>query len=110
MPKVTHDNITDVVIASLGRNGEITARQREIMTSLIKHLHGFVKDTRLQHDEFLTACDYLAWAGQTYSDKRQEFILLGDILGVEVLVDMLRRRCGLCLLCRRRGDLLRQAI
>lgn len=89
MGKVTLDNITEVVTASLGQNGEITTRQREIMTSLLKHLHGFCNDVKLQHDEFLAACDYLARAGQTTDDKRQEFILLGDILGVEVLVDML---------------------
>lgn len=89
MGKVTLDNITEVVTASLGQNGEITTRQREIMTSLLKHLHGFCKNVKLQHDEFLAACNYLARAGQTTDDKRQEFILLGDILGVEVLVDML---------------------
>ena len=89
MPNVTLENITDVVIASLGENGEIAPRQREIMVSLLNHLHGFCKDVKLQHGEFLAACDYLARAGQTCSDKRQEFILLGDILGVEVLVDML---------------------
>ncbi len=87
--KVTLDNITNVVTASLGQNGEITTRQREIMTSLLSHLHGFCKDVNLQHDEFLAACDFLARAGQTTDAKRQEFILLGDILGVEVLVDML---------------------
>jgi catechol 1,2-dioxygenase len=86
---VTIDNVSDVVIASLGKYGDITDRQREIMTSLIKHLHGFCKDVKLQHSEFLQACDYLARAGQITDDKRQEFILLGDILGVEVLVDML---------------------
>ncbi len=89
MPKVTLDTITDVVIASLGETGPVTERQREIMSALIRHLHGFCKDVKLQHHEFLAACDYLARAGQTCSDKRQEFILLGDILGVEVLVDML---------------------
>lgn len=86
---ITLQNITDVVIGSLGENGEIDARQREIMVALIKHLHAFCKDVNLQHHEFLAACDYLARAGQTCDDKRQEFILLGDILGVEVLVDML---------------------
>ncbi|APZ53288.1 catechol 1,2-dioxygenase [Salipiger abyssi] len=86
---ITLENVTDVVTASLGRNGEIDARQREIMTALIKHLHAFCKDVKLQHHEFLAACDYLARAGQICDDKRQEFILLGDILGVEVLVDML---------------------
>ncbi|WP_299840831.1 dioxygenase [uncultured Paracoccus sp.] len=89
MGTVTLENITDVVIGSLGQNGEITTRQRKIMTSLITHLHGFCKDVNLQIDEFLAACDYLARAGQTTDEKRQEFILLGDILGVEVLVDML---------------------
>ena len=89
MSNVTMENVTDVVIGSLGKHGEITDRQREIMTALIKHLHGFCKDVKLTHDEFLFACDYLARAGQTCDGKRQEFILLGDILGVEVLVDMI---------------------
>ncbi|RVT81646.1 hydroxyquinol 1,2-dioxygenase [Rhodobacteraceae bacterium CCMM004] len=89
MRNVTIDNVTDVVIGSLGKFGDITDRQREIMTSLITHLHGFVKDVNLNHDEFMAACDYLARAGQLTNDKRQEFILLGDILGVEVLVDMI---------------------
>jgi catechol 1,2-dioxygenase len=89
MRNVTENNITDVVIDSLGKHGEITDRQRELMTALIKHLHGFIKDVKLQHEELLWACDYLARAGKLCSDKRQEFILLGDILGVEVLVDMI---------------------
>ncbi|SMX51241.1 dioxygenase family protein [Actibacterium lipolyticum] len=86
---VSLENITDVVIASLGKNGDVSDRQREIMTSLLKHLHGFCKDVNLQHGEFLEGCEFLKRAGQTCDDNRQEFILLGDILGVEVLVDML---------------------
>ena len=86
---VNAENITDVVIASLGKHGDITDRQREIMTSLIRHMHGFIKDVKLQHSEFLEACAYLARAGKLCDDNRQEFILLGDILGVEVLVDMM---------------------
>ncbi|WP_349361064.1 dioxygenase [Stappia sp.] len=89
MRNVTLDTVTDAVIGSLGKFGEIDDRQREIMTSLVTHLHGFVRDVNLTHAEFLAACDYLARAGQLTNDKRQEFILLGDILGVEVLVDML---------------------
>ncbi|WP_297779204.1 dioxygenase [uncultured Roseovarius sp.] len=86
---VNLENITDVVIASLGKHGDITDRQREIMTAFIRHLHAFCKDVNLQHGEFLEGCDYLKRAGQTCDENRQEFILLGDIIGVEVLVDML---------------------
>ena len=86
---VNQDNITDVVIESLGKNGETTDRQREIMTSLIKHMHGFIKDVKLQHSEFMEACNYLVRAGKLSNDNRQEFILLADIIGVEVLVDMM---------------------
>lgn len=89
MRNVTEDNITDVVIGSLGKNGEITDRQREIMTAVIKHVHGFIKDVKLQHSEFMQAVEYFARAGKLCSDKRQEFILLADIIGVEVLVDMM---------------------
>ena len=89
MRNVTLENVTDVVLGSLGKHQPIEARQREIMESLIRHLHGFCRDVNLTHDEFLYACDYLARAGHLCSDKRQEFILLADILGVEVLVDML---------------------
>ena len=89
MSKVTIENITETVIASLGQNGEITDRKKEIMTALLRHLHGFCKDVNLQHHEFIDACMFLARAGAICDDKRQEFILLGDILGVEVLVDML---------------------
>ncbi|MDW3182749.1 dioxygenase [Roseobacter sp.] len=86
---VNEDNITDVVTESLGKHGDITDRQREIMTSLIKHMHGFIKDVKLQHSEFLEACSYLERAGKLCNENRQEFILLADIIGAEVLVDMM---------------------
>jgi catechol 1,2-dioxygenase len=89
MRNVTIENVTDVVTASLGKNGTISDRQREIMTSFLKHLHGFCREVKLQHSEFIDACMFLGRAGETCNEKRQEFILLGDILGVEVLCDML---------------------
>lgn len=89
MRNVTVDNVTDVVVEAIGASNDIPARQREIMVALVKHLHGFCKDVNLTSSEFMQACDFLARAGAVCTDKRQEFILLGDILGVEVLVDML---------------------
>ncbi|MDO6730963.1 dioxygenase [Marinovum sp. 2_MG-2023] len=89
---VNYENITDVVTASLGKYGDVTDRQREIMTSAIKHMHGFFKEVNLQHDEFIEGCEFLRRAGATCDENRQEFILLGDILGLEVLADMQSNR------------------
>lgn len=88
MRNVTIDSVTDVVINSLGENGDITDRNREVLSAMIRHMHDFCREVKLTHDEFLFACDFLARAGQICDDKRQEFILLADILGIEVLVDM----------------------
>lgn len=89
MRNITEENITGVVVEAIGQSNEISERQKEIMTALVRHLHGFCKDVKLTTPEFMQACDFLARAGAVCSDKRQEFILLGDILGVEVLVDIL---------------------
>ena len=56
------------------------------MTSLITHLHDFVREVQLTESEWLTAIQFLTDVGQTCTDKRQEFILLSDTLGVSVLV------------------------
>lgn len=89
MQNVTFENITDVVIGSLGGHKPVTDRQRQLMTAGIRHLHAFCKEVKLQHSEFIEACMFMMRAGRMCDDKRQEFILLGDILGVEVLADML---------------------
>lgn len=89
MSTVTIDNVTDVVLSAIGKHGDVTPRNREVLSALIRHIHDFSREVKLQHHEFLYACDFLARAGQLCDDKRQEFILLGDIIGLEVLVDML---------------------
>ena len=89
MAIVTKENLTDLVVGALGQNGKITDRQREIMEAAIRHMHAFCKDVNLQHGEFMEACQFMARAGAVCDGGRQEFILLGDILGIETLVDML---------------------
>jgi hydroxyquinol 1,2-dioxygenase len=69
-------------------------RRREVMTSLIRHLHGFVTEVRLTRDEWLAAIEFLTATGQISSDQRQEFILLSDTLGVSMLVDLLAESTG----------------
>jgi hydroxyquinol 1,2-dioxygenase len=62
------------------------------MQSLVKHLHGFVRDVDLKQDEWLMAVNWLAQTGKISSEKRQEFILLSDVLGISMLVDAINHR------------------
>lgn len=64
-------------------------RLRQIMTSLVTHLHGFVREVRPTWEELLAGIQFLTAVGQKCDDKRQEFILLSDSLGVSMLVDLL---------------------
>ncbi len=61
-------------------------RLRTIMTSLIKHLHAFARDVQLTEEEWATGIAVLTEAGRITDDKRQEFILLSDTLGLSMLV------------------------
>jgi hydroxyquinol 1,2-dioxygenase len=90
MPYVTEENLTDV---ALERWKDIPdARLRQIMQSLIRHLHGFVRDIEPTQQEWATAIDWLTRTGQICSQKRQEFILTSDVLGVSMLVDAINHR------------------
>ena len=70
------------------------ARLRRIMTSLVRHLHDFVRDVELTEAEWAAAIDFLTRTGQACTDTRQEFILLSDTLGVSILVDAIAHRAG----------------
>ena len=60
-------------------------RFRAIMTSLVTHLHAFIRDVKLTEAEWITAIQFLTAVGKTCTDKRQEFILLSDTLGASIL-------------------------
>jgi hydroxyquinol 1,2-dioxygenase len=90
MPYVTEDNLTDVV---LQRWKDIPdPRLRQVMQSLIKHLHGFVREIEPTQPEWAAAIDWLTRTGKLCSEKRQEFILSSDVLGVSMLVDAINHR------------------
>lgn len=80
----------ETVNARMGE--DINPRLREIMASLITHLHGFIKDVELTQGEWQTAIDFLTDTGQMCDDQRQEFVLLSDTLGVSMLVDAIQHR------------------
>ena len=74
----TEDDITAEVLQRFAETPD--PRLRQIMLGLVKHLHTFVKEVELTE------------AGRMCSDKRQEFILFSDTLGVSMVVDLISHR------------------
>jgi len=90
MSNLTEQNLVDAVLERL--EGAKDPRFKQIMTSLIKHLHAFVRETELTENEWLTGIRFLTATGKKCDDKRQEYILLSDTLGVSMLVDAINHR------------------
>ncbi len=90
MSDFTANNLTDAVLARL--DGASNPRFKQIMSSLIRHMHDFVRDVELTEAEWFEAIKFLTATGQKCDDKRQEFILLSETLGVSMLVDAINHR------------------
>ena len=88
----TEDGSADVVAASFA--GATDDRLREVLGSLVRHLHAFVKDVELTEGEWAAAIGFLTRTGQKSDATRQEFILLSDVLGVSMLVETINHRTG----------------
>lgn len=83
MRNLNQDTVTQAVIARLATTPD--ARLKEILTSLVQHLHSFAREVRLTEAEWLQGIEFLTATGQMCNDKRQEFILLSDTLGLSML-------------------------
>src|SRR6185312_7874344 len=64
-------------------------RLREIMVSLVRHLHAFVRDVRLTEPEFRNATAILNEIGKLASDTHNEAVLMAGSLGISALVCLL---------------------
>ena len=64
-------------------------RLKQVMTSFVKHLHAFVREVRPTPDEWFRGIEFLTETGKWCDDKRQEYILLSDTVGVSMLVDFI---------------------
>lgn len=84
MREFNEKSITAAVIERLSECDD--PRFKRVMTSLITHVHDFVREVSLTESEWMTAIEFLTDVGRTCTAKRQEFILLSDTLGVSVLV------------------------
>jgi hydroxyquinol 1,2-dioxygenase len=89
---MTPAELTEEVLAAY--SGTPDPRLRELLAALIEHLHAFVVQTGLSQDEWLAAVEFLTATGQKCGAKRQEFILLSDVLGLSSLVDIVNAADG----------------
>jgi hydroxyquinol 1,2-dioxygenase len=90
MQDLTVETVTDDVLAQMATTTD--PRLRQVMASLVRHLHDFARDVKLTPDEWLTAIGFLTRVGQTCTPARQEFILLSDVLGLSALVNLMHDR------------------
>jgi protocatechuate 3,4-dioxygenase beta subunit len=90
MRNLSEHDLTEAVEQRLRTTAD--PRMREIMTSLVRHLHDFVREVELTEAEWFEGIRFLTDTGHASGDKRQEFILLSDTLGVSMLVDAINHR------------------
>ena len=88
----TEETAADAVVESFAATRD--PRLRELLTSLVRHLHAFVRDTEPTIAEWEQAIDFLTATGQKCDHERQEFILLSDVLGISMLVETINNRTG----------------
>jgi hydroxyquinol 1,2-dioxygenase len=69
-------------------------RLKQIMTAYIKHLHAFVREVKPTPEEWMQGIQFLTETGQWCNDKRQEYILMSDTLGISMLVDALNYKAS----------------
>jgi hydroxyquinol 1,2-dioxygenase len=81
---VTEENITDLAVERWATARD--PRVAELMTALVRHLHDFAREVRLTEAEWMAAIQWLNRTGQISNEKREEFILSSDVLGLSMLV------------------------
>lgn len=90
MQLVTEDNITD--LAEQRWASAQDPRTAQLMTALVRHLHDFAREVRLTEAEWMAAIRWLTAAGQISDEKREEFILASDVLGLSMLIVQMNHR------------------
>jgi len=83
------EKLTEDVLAAFA--GTPDPRLRALMTALVRHLHAFAREVDLTPDEWLAAMKFLDATGQISTERRPEFILLSDTLGLSMMVVALQQ-------------------
>jgi hydroxyquinol 1,2-dioxygenase len=90
MRQFNEDTLTDAVVSRLKATNN--PRLKQIMSAAVKHLHAFAREVELTEEEWFEGIKFLTAVGQKCDDKRQEFILLSDILGLSMMVVALNHK------------------
>ncbi|PZQ78247.1 MAG: hydroxyquinol 1,2-dioxygenase [Variovorax paradoxus] len=83
MRNLDQNTITEAVLSR--QSAATDPRLKQILSSLVKHLHDFAREVQLTEEEWFKGIDFLTRCGHITDDKRQEFILLSDVLGLSML-------------------------
>lgn len=89
---LTEHTITEAVQRSFDTSTD--ARFKQLMVSLVQHLHDFARENRLTGDEWFTAMDFIERLGKISTPTRQEVVLASDILGLSMLLDTMHQSPG----------------
>jgi hydroxyquinol 1,2-dioxygenase len=90
MRHIDEDTITQAVIARHAAAGD--ARLREVMTSLVQHLHAFAREVRLSEGEWARGLRFIDDCARAGGGERRELALLSGALGLSALVAAMERR------------------
>src|SRR5215831_13263644 len=90
MSNNSEEQITQNVLDSMAHASD--PRLKQVMSSLISHIHTFIREVELTQEEWALGIQFLTRTGHMCDEKRQEFILLSDITGVTMLVDAINHR------------------
>jgi catechol 1,2-dioxygenase len=86
------EDVTKAVLSELARAPN--ARFREIMSSFVRHMHDFVRESKLTEEEFRTALNYLVALGKASNETHNEAVLIAGSLGLSSLVCLLNNGGG----------------
>jgi catechol 1,2-dioxygenase len=86
------DSVTGIVHKAMSRTGD--PRLREIMASLVSHLHSFAREVKLTEAEWEAGVDFMVRIGQASGAKKNESMLLSDLLGLSTFVVLLNNEQG----------------
>lgn len=81
------DTALDLILATV--KDTPSPRNRVLFEALLRHLIGFVRETRPTPQEWRTGLDFLRRTGQMSTELRDEFGLIDALIGTEMLIDII---------------------